>query len=63
LGKGEVAHVQKGNIHVIKYNDKRDVCMTCTKQKMDFIEVTETFGLKKMKPNVIVDYDNCFFAK
>jgi len=58
LGKGEVAHVQKGNIHVIKYNDKRDVCMISTKQKLDFVEVTDKFGRNKMKPNIIVDYNN-----
>ncbi|KAF0728333.1 piggyBac transposable element-derived protein 4-like, partial [Aphis craccivora] len=58
VGKSEVAHVQKGNIHVIKYNDKRDVCMISTKQKLDFIEVTDKFRRNKLKPNIIVDYNN-----
>lgn len=56
LGKGKAVHVQKSNIHVIKWNDKRDVCMIFTKQKLDFIEVTDKFEREKMKPNIIVDY-------
>jgi len=32
--------------------------MISTKQKLDFVEVTDRFGWKKMKPNIIVNYNN-----
>lgn len=32
--------------------------MISTKQKLDFVEFTDRFGRKKMKPNIIVDYNN-----
>lgn len=58
LGKGEVVHAQKGNIHVIKWNDKRDVSMISSKQNLGFVEMTDKFGRKKMKSTMIVDYNN-----
>lgn len=32
--------------------------MISIQQKVDFVEVTDKFGRKKIKPNIIVDYNN-----
>lgn len=39
LKKGEASHVQKGNIHVIKWRDTRYVSMISSKHKLDFENV------------------------
>ncbi|XP_025407126.1 piggyBac transposable element-derived protein 4-like, partial [Sipha flava] len=58
LNKGEVSHAQKGNIHVIKWRNMRDVSMISSKHKLDFENVIDKFGRSKFKPNMVVDYNS-----
>lgn len=56
LAKGNVVHAQKGNIHVLKWKDKRDVCMISTKHNLNFVSVTDRFGRSKLKPTMTSQY-------
>lgn len=56
--KGEAIHAENGNIHVIKWRNKRDVFMVSTKHNLHFTSVTDKFGRSKFKPTIVFDYNN-----
>jgi len=58
LKKGEAIHAENGNIHVIKWRDKRDVFIVSTKHNLDFTSVINKFGKSKFKPAMVFDYNN-----
>lgn len=66
LSKGQCDSMHKGTTVVCKWKDKRDVLTISNKHKVEMVEVQNRKGQKKMKPNVIRDYnlgmsgiDNC----
>lgn len=58
LKKGEEIHAENGNIHVLKWWDKRDVLMVSTKHNLHFTSVIDKFGRSKFKPTMVSDYNN-----
>lgn len=57
LKKGNLVWKRKGQIRVLKWHDKRDVLMISSKHKSGMMEVTSKTGVKKNKPEMVVEYN------
>lgn len=59
LKKGDVIAFQRGKICVLKWKDKKDVCMLSTTHNASMVSVTSKKNKSmKLKPSMIVDYNN-----
>ncbi|XP_065662617.1 piggyBac transposable element-derived protein 4-like [Hydra vulgaris] len=59
LKQGDVISRSREGVVVAKWKDKRDVLMISNLHSLQMIEVTNRRGEKKMKPNIIKDYNQC----
>ncbi|XP_065662596.1 piggyBac transposable element-derived protein 4-like [Hydra vulgaris] len=59
LKQGDVISRSREGVVVAKWKDKRDVLMISNLHSLHMIEVTNRRGEKKMKPNIIKDYNQC----
>ena len=57
LKQGDVISRSREGVGVAKWKDKRDVLMISNLHSLQMIEVTNRRGEKKMKPNIIKDYN------
>ena len=57
LKKGDVISRNREGVVVAKWKDKRDLLMISNLHSLQMIEVTNRRGEKKMKPNIIKDYN------
>ena len=57
LKQGDFISRSREGVVVAKWKDKRDVPMLCNLHSLQMIEVTNRRGEKKMKPNIIKDYN------
>ena len=57
LKQGDVIGRSREGVVVAKWKDKRDVLMISNLHSLQMIEVTNRRGEKKMKPNIIKDYN------
>jgi hypothetical protein len=57
LKRGEFDWSRSGSVVVCKWRDKREVLTISNMHKVDMVEVTNRHGQKKLKPNIIRDYN------
>ncbi|KAJ8938073.1 hypothetical protein NQ314_011616 [Rhamnusium bicolor] len=55
--KNDYIWVRKGNVYVTKWKDKREVLCITTKYHPEIIEVANRFGIMKLKPKEIAEYN------
>ncbi|XP_065662582.1 piggyBac transposable element-derived protein 4-like [Hydra vulgaris] len=59
LKQGDVISRSRESVVVAKWKGKRDVLMISNLHSLQMIEVKNRRGEKKMKPNIIKDYNQC----
>ena len=58
LKKGEVISRSREGIVVSKWKDKRDMLMISNMHELKMVEVANKRGEKRMKPDMVCDYNN-----
>lgn len=62
LKPGESIHFRKGNFVMLRWKNKRDIFMLSSRHNVDFEEVTDRFGRNKMKPKMIIEYNDNMYG-
>jgi hypothetical protein len=58
LKKGQISWARDDSTTVCKWKDKRDVLTITNKHKVEMVRAINKRGQEKIKPNIVVDYNN-----